>query len=60
MKITCKAGITSVTLGELSHVHSLHVHLGEGHIKDEHVMFELEGGENYLAQMIQCLITFLI
>lgn len=31
----------------------------EGHIKNEHVTFELDGGENYLAQMIQCLITFI-
>lgn len=32
---------------ELSRVRSLYVCLGEGHMKDEHVMFELEGGENY-------------
>lgn len=49
-----------MNLGELSCVRSLRVHLGEDHSKDEHVVFELEGGENYhLAQMIQCLITFI-
>lgn len=48
-----------MNLGELSCVHSLCVYLGEGHIKDEHVTFELEGEENYLAQKIQCLITFI-
>ena len=48
-----------MNLGELSRVRSRRVYLGEGHIKDEHVMFELESGENYLAQMTQCLITFI-
>lgn len=46
-------------LGELSCARSLHVYLGAGHIKDEHVMSELEGGDNHLAQIIQCLITFI-
>lgn len=40
-----------MNLGGLSHVHSLHVCEGEGHIKDEHVTFGLEDGENNLAQM---------
>lgn len=40
-----------MNLGGLSHVHRLHIYVGEGHIKDEHVTFELEDGENYLAQM---------
>lgn len=46
-------------LGELSCARSLHVYLGAGHIKDEHVTSELEGGENHLAQMIQCVIIFI-
>lgn len=57
--MTSKAGITSVILGELSCARSLHVYLGAGHIKDEHVTSELEGGENHLAQMIQCVIIFI-
>ena len=48
-----------MNLGELSLVHSLRVYLEEGHIKEEHVTFELEGGENYRVQMIQCLIAFI-
>lgn len=28
----------------------LRIDLGEGHVKDEDITFELEGGENYLAQ----------
>lgn len=50
MTIASKGGITSVGLGGLSRGHSLRVHLGEGHIKEEHIMFELESGEKFLAQ----------
>lgn len=50
MKFTSKAGITSVHLGGLSHGHSLSTYW-RGHIKEEHGTFELEGGENHLAQM---------
>lgn len=56
-KITSEAGITTVNLGELSHACSLHIYLRDDHTKDEHVMFELEGGDNYLAQVTQCMNT---